>query len=375
MSDKSLIFGRISNIFVAGLPVLAFLYFLWFLISWDLYFPTRSTISCVWGVVLLLGTILYIPAQVFAHIRYLYRIPLFILFLASFCLSSFLALLNPTIQNTAKLGNYTYHLIAYDNFADAKIMHYLVKCYGESVYCNTVSPTFNVSGASIWPTQLVVDDENNELHVFIRGWWVFTYGQTTREYHQEGTDRVGEDFYDLYSYAIEDTKYYRMATCDRETKVDCELLPFTHATHRDVFGDVVSATDTGELWILFDGQLLYDYFNQGQEYSLLAEATSKNSIASAPISSHERYNGEFFTAYALKDNADFRYLLFACTYQNQFCRLLPLRYATKDLGKVRLSLDPAQTQLQFYVNNQLVYTYSQWNVSSCHLQDCRLHDE
>jgi hypothetical protein len=287
------------------------------------------------------------------------------LLIISFCLSSVPALYSPTIKNTVTADNYTYRLIMYDNFFDTQMQHYLVECWQDSIYCETVSPVFSVSGASDWPTQLLYDENTDELHIFIRGVLIYTYGNTSRKYNWEDGVRVSKDAYDLYSFQVEDNKLFRLTKCDKDT---CEFLSFDYTSRDKPKGNLVFDEYTQELLILFDGVVSSAYGKDSRHYEHLGTVDSSNNLTNPE-------NYIFPMIYSLssyEESGVYKYMLFECNSPLGWCRLLPFRYSLTHTGKVNLLMNSDDTELQIYIDNELIYAYSEDALSHCYVEGCKI---
>lgn len=360
--------GRISNYIVVIVPLAWFLYFLWIQFTKSIYFAGYSNLTCMWGIVILIGLILYFPALILAKIQQGYRMFFLILMIMSFCLSIIPALYRPTIISTAKRGSVTYNLIEYDSIFDAKIMHYLVRCWSYSLTCEKISPVFNVSGASSWPAELIYDDVADELHVFIRGGLVYTYGKTSRSYSWEDSASIGESDYDLYSFPMEGKIYFRLAKCNRTTMLSCEILPFDYTTPTHLHGNLIVSNDMQELLILFDGFVYYAFGNLSRQYEYLSTVESPNNLTYP----RDYPDPTIYSLSAYEDSGIYRYLLVECNAPFGWCELLPVRLTSDGLKNAELSMNAENTELWLFFGEKLVFKYTEGAMSRCYVEGCEI---
>jgi len=270
---------RISLFAVTVIPTLVILYFLLF--YWEglknvLPLPLFLQVNRVLLPVASIGLWVFFPALLIVVLSisqkqrnyqplllltgFLIGIPLcLILSYSALCLPE-------TIFNSAQLDNQNYYLTTGAAISDPWTIYRLYECNQNDLNCKTIYE--DVSGAGIDSTNLIVDEYTKEVHFFRGAILYYSHGVYSHIYQLEDLGGIGADKYTLYSYEIDETRFFLITRCDEsETSiVSCEVLPFRYST--TVVGEGELSVDEGnrEINLLVDGNLVYKHGNTPQCY-------------------------------------------------------------------------------------------------------------
>ncbi len=225
--------------------------------------PIYFKVTDILFLITLFGFFFFIPALVVSSLRLGIRVFLFLIFIPS-CLFFILLFIvsGESIVNSVDTGKRHIHLVEGFKILDNKTDYYLYDCNSSDLECTL--ELVDEGGVGPYTTELIVDDNSNNVHVFRDGYLQFTYGTTPHWYYLYDIWEIGDHTYKVALYYNE--KYYNEKTegfiiyrYRSGTTVDSEILPFRYevSEYKDI--ELKDAEGNGEISVYVDGQLIYIY--------------------------------------------------------------------------------------------------------------------
>jgi hypothetical protein len=196
----------------------------------------------------------YLARSAFLVVGILISIPL--------CFSISILALSPVyLTSSASIYDSHYYVTAATTVGDMWINNSLYKCNEKGLHCKVAYEEAN-GGSYVVPSSLVMNDDSQEIYLFLNGTLSYSDGPISHDYHYLQVEFVDESKFDLYTYENHDEQEFVITKCDGKSlnlKLSCNVLPFHYSTQRFEKATLVADDKKREIRLIIDGNAVLSF--------------------------------------------------------------------------------------------------------------------